>query len=148
MEPVRFYTANLILAVLYAVSHVAFGVLLGAGLVLLNAVAGRLAVLAGILLILLYLVVWLSRWSVRRLPPCGGDSGTAATALGRYTSRASGQDASTSCSTQTDPRLSASVCWPRCSSPACGYSAAFCRTSSAGIPWFAQIRSCTTSSWP
>jgi len=68
MEPIRFYVINVLSAIVWALAHVLFGVLLGAGLELLGAVAGRLVALAGLLLVLVYIVIWLSRWSVRRLP--------------------------------------------------------------------------------
>lgn len=68
MGPVRFYGINVLSAIVWALTHILFGVLLGAGLELLGAVTGRLAAPAGLLVVLVYVVMWLSRWSVRRLP--------------------------------------------------------------------------------
>ncbi len=68
MAPARFFPADIVSAIAWAASHILFGLLLGASLELLGAVAGRLAGLALILLLLAYAVIWLSRQAMRRLP--------------------------------------------------------------------------------
>ncbi len=68
MPGLRFLAFNIASAIVWALSHVLFGVALGATLELLGAVAGRLAVLVGLIIVLTYVVIWLSRWAVRQLP--------------------------------------------------------------------------------
>ncbi len=68
MPPARFFAANLGSAIVWAISHVLFGVLLGASLELLGAVAGRLAILAALLFLLAWAVIWIARRMARRLP--------------------------------------------------------------------------------
>ena len=65
MSPVRFYILDIVSAILWAPTHVIFGVLIGASLTILGAVAGRLeAVLTGVL-IGLALVLWLAPKLIR-----------------------------------------------------------------------------------
>ncbi|MGH7066714.1 MAG: VTT domain-containing protein [Acetobacteraceae bacterium] len=68
MPPARFFAADVPAAIVWALSHVLFGVLVGASLELLGAVAGRLAILAGLLILLAWGVIWFARWLARRLP--------------------------------------------------------------------------------
>ncbi len=68
MPRARFLSVDIAAAILWAVSHILFGILLGASLELLGAVAGRLAVLAAFLFVLGYAVIAVSRRVMRRLP--------------------------------------------------------------------------------
>jgi len=65
----RFYVANILSAVAWALAHVLPGVLLGAAISVLGAVAGRLAVLAAVVLLVCWLVLLAVRWLLRRLTP-------------------------------------------------------------------------------
>ncbi|WP_297369249.1 bifunctional DedA family/phosphatase PAP2 family protein [Acidocella sp.] len=66
MSAIRFYAVDLCAAVLFALTHIWFGMALGASLTILHAIAGRLVVLVLILAISLGLVVWLTPWAIRR----------------------------------------------------------------------------------
>ncbi len=68
MSPARFFLADVPAAIVWSLSHTLFGVLIGASLELLGAVAGRLALLAGLLILLAWAVVWIARWLARWLP--------------------------------------------------------------------------------
>lgn len=68
MSSARFFAASLPAAATWAVSHVFFGVALGASLELLGAVAGRLAILAALLVLLAWAVISIARLIARRLP--------------------------------------------------------------------------------
>ncbi|HTU52906.1 MAG TPA: VTT domain-containing protein [Acetobacteraceae bacterium] len=68
MRRVRFFSVDIVAAVLWAVLHILFGLLLGASLELLGAVTGRLAVLAAFLFVLGYAVIAVSRRVMGRLP--------------------------------------------------------------------------------
>ena len=72
MSPARFFAADIPAAIVWSLSHALFGVLIGASLELLGAVAGRLAVLAGLLILLAWTVVWTARWLARWLPRAVG----------------------------------------------------------------------------
>ncbi|HQT89831.1 MAG: hypothetical protein B7Z58_17315 [Acidiphilium sp. 37-64-53] len=69
MPAVRFYTLNIISAVLWAPAHVVMGVLIGASLTILGAVAGRLEALIVGFFVVLLLIIWLTPraigWLVR-----------------------------------------------------------------------------------
>lgn len=67
MEAVRFYTLNIISAILWAPAHVVMGVLVGASITILGAVAGRLEVLVIGALISLVLIIWLTPRAIRLL---------------------------------------------------------------------------------
>lgn len=67
MPVVRFYGVNVLSAVLWAPSHVVMGVLIGASLTVLGAIAGRLAALVFVAFLLLTLLVWLTPRAVRWL---------------------------------------------------------------------------------
>ena len=69
MDAVRFYLMNLLSALLWAPAHILAGAALGASFVLLGAVAGRLALIAAILLVLLGLLYVLMRYLLRRVAP-------------------------------------------------------------------------------
>jgi membrane protein DedA with SNARE-associated domain len=58
MKMVRFYVANIVSAVLWAPTHVALGLGIGASLAVLGAIAGRLAVLVFVLFAIVVLVAW------------------------------------------------------------------------------------------
>jgi undecaprenyl-diphosphatase len=67
MEAVRFYTLNIISAVLWGPAHVVMGVLVGASLTILGAVAGRLEALFVGALVFLILIIWLTPRAIRSL---------------------------------------------------------------------------------
>lgn len=67
MPAARFYGTNILSAIIWAPAHIAAGVIVGASLTLLGAVAGRLAALVIALIVLIATVVWLTRHAVRRL---------------------------------------------------------------------------------
>ncbi len=69
MDLVRFYLMNIVSALLWSPAHILAGAAIGASFVLLGAVAGRLALIAGILLALLGLLYVSVRYAVRRAPP-------------------------------------------------------------------------------
>jgi membrane protein DedA with SNARE-associated domain/membrane-associated phospholipid phosphatase len=68
MDLVRFYVMNIVSALLWSPAHILAGAAIGASFVLLGAVAGRLALLAGVLLALLGLLYLFARYAVRRAP--------------------------------------------------------------------------------
>jgi undecaprenyl-diphosphatase len=68
MSVARFYALNALSALLWGPIHVLAGAAIGATLVLLGAVAGRLAFIAALLIVLLALVAWGTRLAVRHLP--------------------------------------------------------------------------------
>jgi len=68
MPTARFYSMNVLSAVLWGPSHVLAGALIGASLVLIGTVAARLAVFLVILVVLLWTVGWTIRLTLRRLP--------------------------------------------------------------------------------
>lgn len=63
MKPWRFYTYNIVSAVLWAPAHLIPGMVFGASLALAGEVAGRLAV--GIAVLLVF--IWLATWGIRTL---------------------------------------------------------------------------------
>ena len=67
----RFYIMNVLSAVVWAPAHVMMGVVIGESLTVLNAVAGRLAALVFVLLVLLVLIVWFTPRVVRGLGRLG-----------------------------------------------------------------------------
>jgi undecaprenyl-diphosphatase len=67
MPVVQFYGVNVLSATLWAPSHVVMGVLIGASLTILGAIAGRLVALVIAIIVLLALVVWLTPRAVRWL---------------------------------------------------------------------------------
>ncbi|MGC8519858.1 MAG: VTT domain-containing protein [Steroidobacteraceae bacterium] len=69
MDAARFYLMNLLSALLWAPAHILAGAAIGASFVLLGAVAGRLALMAGIVLVLLGLLYLLMRYLLRRAAP-------------------------------------------------------------------------------
>ncbi len=64
----RFFAMNVLSAIVWAPAHVLAGVAIGASFVLLGAVAGRLALIVALLLVLLVALVWGTHALVRRLP--------------------------------------------------------------------------------
>ncbi len=68
MGVVRFLLLNVLSALVWAPAHILAGAAIGASFVLLGAVAGRLALLVALLLVLLGLLIWGARAAVRRLP--------------------------------------------------------------------------------
>jgi membrane protein DedA with SNARE-associated domain len=75
MPVTRFYAMNLLSALAWGPAHVLAGVAIGATLVLLGAVAGRLAFIAALLLVLIALVVWATRFALRHLPNLAARAG-------------------------------------------------------------------------
>lgn len=69
MSPARFYAMNVLSALIWGPAHILAGAAIGVTLVVLGAVAGRLAMLAAILIVLLAVLVWGMRLAARRLPP-------------------------------------------------------------------------------
>ncbi|WP_414476275.1 VTT domain-containing protein [Microvirga sp. M2] len=69
MSPVRFYLANVLSAIVWAPAHVLPGVALGASVSAAGGHAGRLGVLLALVAVILWLVVWLTRATVRRGVP-------------------------------------------------------------------------------
>jgi len=67
MPSVRFYGTNILSAVVWAPTHIAAGVIVGASLTLLGAVAGRLAALVVVLAVVITMAVWLTGHAVRWL---------------------------------------------------------------------------------
>lgn len=65
MPVIRFYVMNVLSAILWAPLHVLMGVLIGASLTVLGAIAGRLVVLVFAAFLLLTLVVWLTPRAIR-----------------------------------------------------------------------------------
>ncbi len=68
MGVVRFLVMNVLSALVWAPAHILAGAAIGASFVLLGAVAGRLALIVALLLVLLGLLIWATRAAVRRLP--------------------------------------------------------------------------------
>ncbi len=68
MGIVRFYATDLLTAVVWAPAHVLAGVAIGASFELLGAVAGRLALIVALLLVLLGITVWATRYALWHLP--------------------------------------------------------------------------------
>ena len=66
MSAVRFYVVDICAAALFALAHIWFGMVIGASLTVLHAIAGRLVVLLLILAAALALVVWLTPLAIRR----------------------------------------------------------------------------------
>ena len=69
MDTVRFYLMNLLSALLWAPAHILAGAAIGASFVLLGAVAGRLALIVAILLVLLTVAYLAVRYLLRRATP-------------------------------------------------------------------------------
>ena len=69
MPPARFYLMNVLSAAVWGPVHILAGAAIGATLVVLGAVAGRLAMLAAILIVLLAAFFLGMRLAMRRLPP-------------------------------------------------------------------------------
>lgn len=69
MNLARFYTANIASAVVWAISHVLLAAGIGVAFVTLGNMSGRLALLAGIALIVALVLLWLVRLTVRWLAP-------------------------------------------------------------------------------
>ncbi len=87
MRPRRFYVMNVLSALCWGPVHILAGVAIGATLLVLGAVAGRLAVLLAIVGVLLALIVWITRYGLRRLPAvvAAGEERLRAWAQGRDT---------------------------------------------------------------
>ena len=69
MSVARFYAANVASAVVWAISHVLLAAGIGVAFVNLGNMSGRLALLAGIFLIVALVLFWLTRLTVRWLAP-------------------------------------------------------------------------------
>lgn len=67
----RFYTMNVLSAVIWAPAHVVMGVVIGESLTVLSAVAGRLTALGFVVFVLLVLIVWFTPRIVRVLGRLG-----------------------------------------------------------------------------
>ncbi|MBI5463222.1 MAG: VTT domain-containing protein [Gammaproteobacteria bacterium] len=72
MPPRRFFVVNVISALLWAPAYILPGVVFGASLGLAAEVAGRLAVLALVLLVVVWFGIWLVQHSARFLQPRAG----------------------------------------------------------------------------
>jgi undecaprenyl-diphosphatase len=72
MPPRRFYTVNVLSALLWAPAYILPGVVFGASLGLASEVAGRLAVLALVLVVVVWFGLWLVRVIYRMLQPRAG----------------------------------------------------------------------------
>lgn len=68
MSVARFYTMNVLSAALWAPSHILAGALIGASLTLLSTIAGRLAFLAGIILLTVCILFVIVRTAWRHAP--------------------------------------------------------------------------------
>ncbi len=66
MAAARFYAVDACAAGLFALAHILFGMVIGASLTVLHAIAGRLVVLVLSLALAVGLVVWLTPWVIRR----------------------------------------------------------------------------------
>ncbi|MDD2705179.1 MAG: LssY C-terminal domain-containing protein [Acidocella sp.] len=66
MSAIRFYAVDICAGGLFALSHILFGMAIGASLTVLHAIAGRLVILVLLLAVSAGLVVWLTPWAVRR----------------------------------------------------------------------------------
>jgi len=71
MSPLRFYTINILSALVWAPVYILPGVVFGASLSLAAEVAGRLVVLLLLLAVMVLLTLWLVRWFYRYLAPHG-----------------------------------------------------------------------------
>ncbi len=69
MDAARFYLMNLLSGLLWAPAHILAGAAIGASFVLLGAVAGRLALMVTIVLVLFGLLYVLMRYLLRRVAP-------------------------------------------------------------------------------
>jgi len=69
MSVTRFYTANVASAMVWAISHVLPAAGVGVAFVTLGNMSGRLALLAGVALIVALVAFWLARLTIRRLAP-------------------------------------------------------------------------------
>lgn len=69
MPPLRFYTVNILSALLWAPVHILPGVLFGASLQVAEAVSGRLAVVVLLLVLVTWLFVWLATTATRVATP-------------------------------------------------------------------------------
>lgn len=72
MPPQRFFTVNVVSALLWAPAYILPGVVFGASLGLAAEVAGRLAALALLLVVVVWFGLWLVRRSLRFLQPRAG----------------------------------------------------------------------------
>ncbi len=68
MGIVRFYATDVLTALVWAPAHILAGVAIGASFELLGAVAGRLALIVALLLGVLGLIVWATRYALVHLP--------------------------------------------------------------------------------
>lgn len=68
MRPVRFFATNIASALIWAPSHVLAGALVGGSIALAGAVAGRLAALAILAILLVWFVLWLARRALGLAP--------------------------------------------------------------------------------
>jgi membrane protein DedA with SNARE-associated domain/membrane-associated phospholipid phosphatase len=68
MTPARFYAMNVLSALIWGPVHILAGAAIGATLIVLGAVAGRLAMLAAILIVSLAALIWGMRVAARRVP--------------------------------------------------------------------------------
>ncbi len=66
MAAARFYAVDVCAAMLFALTHILFGMAIGASLAVLHAIAGRLVVLVLILAGATGFAVWLTPWAIRR----------------------------------------------------------------------------------
>ena len=69
MSPLRFYTINILSAVVWAPAYILPGVVFGASLSLAAEAAGRLVALLLLLVVLLLVSLWLLRWFYRLAAP-------------------------------------------------------------------------------
>lgn len=76
MRPSRFYTMNILSALVWAPVHILPGVLFGASLRLAGAVTSRLVIILILLVAVLWLVVWLVGFTIRWLLPLVEDGRT------------------------------------------------------------------------
>lgn len=68
MGIVRFYATDVLTALVWAPAHILAGVAIGASFELLGAVAGRLALIVALLIGVLGLIVWATRYALVHLP--------------------------------------------------------------------------------
>jgi len=78
MPPTRFYLYNLLSALAWAPAHLLPGMAFGASLALAGQVAGRLALLLGVLVVFAWVTVWLARAVYRVSQPHAAQWATAA----------------------------------------------------------------------
>jgi len=85
MAPIRFYAYNVLSALAWAPAHLIPGMAFGASLALAGLVAGRLALLFGVLIVTVWAVIWLVRTSYQWFSPrVTGWAATAATWAQRH----------------------------------------------------------------